>query len=113
MDKGSGLLSLDFEDRLAFPSMLWSLPFAQTTPKGLIMPVATGVAALQVLFVSDPELLPVMFDRALYPPNAHILDRPVDQFLQQIDAVRPAFLSVAGRLGCIYLSRKLAIFGSS
>lgn len=100
IDKKSSLLSLDFDDVPAFPSMSWSLPLAQNTPKGLIMQVATGAAALQVLFISDPELLPVMFDRALYPPNAHILDRPVDQFLQQIDAVRPAFLSIAGRLGC-------------
>ena len=45
-------------------------------------------ALLQVVFVSDPALLPIMFDRALYPPNANILDRPVEQFLVQMDAVR-------------------------
>ena len=44
--------------------------------------------ALQVLLVSDPKLLPVMFDRSLYPPNANVLDRPVDEFLHLIDAVR-------------------------
>ncbi len=42
---------------------------------------------MQVLFVSDPELLPTLFDRSLYPPNAHVLDRPVDSFLKKIDAV--------------------------
>ena len=42
---------------------------------------------MQVLFVSDPELLPTLFDRSLYPPNAHVLDRPVDTFLKEIDAV--------------------------
>ena len=45
-------------------------------------------AVLQVVFVSDPALLPIMFDRALYPPNANILDRPVEEFLVQMDAVR-------------------------
>ncbi len=38
--------------------------------------------------MSDPALLPIMFDRALYPPNANILDRPVEEFLVQMDAVR-------------------------
>ena len=45
-------------------------------------------AYVQVLFVSDPELLPTLFDRSLYPPNAHVLDRPVDTFLKKIDAVQ-------------------------
>ena len=45
-------------------------------------------AYVQVLFVSDPELLPTLFDRSLYPPNANVLDRPVDTFLKKIDAVQ-------------------------
>lgn len=54
--------------------------------------------SLQVLFVSDPALLPIMFDRALYPPNAHILDRPVEQFLVQIDAVRYSLILTRQRV---------------
>ncbi len=38
--------------------------------------------------ISDPELVPIVFDRALYPPNANVLDRPVDQILHDIDVVR-------------------------
>ncbi|EIE22263.1 cytochrome P450 [Coccomyxa subellipsoidea C-169] len=40
-----------------------------------------------VLMISDPELVPIVFDRALYPPNANVLDRPVDQILHDIDVV--------------------------
>ena len=38
--------------------------------------------------ISDPELVPIVFDRTLYPPNANVLDRPVDQILHDIDVVR-------------------------
>ena len=38
--------------------------------------------------VSDPELMPIIFDRALYPPNADVIDRPVDQMLHGLDVVR-------------------------
>ncbi|KAK9915327.1 hypothetical protein WJX75_007673 [Coccomyxa subellipsoidea] len=40
-----------------------------------------------VVMVSDPELMPIVFDRALYPPNADVIDRPVDQMLHGLDVV--------------------------
>lgn len=42
---------------------------------------------LQVVMVSDPVLIPIIFDRALYPPTADVMDRPVDQLLHHIDVV--------------------------
>ena len=37
--------------------------------------------------LSDPVLMPIIFDRALYPPTADVLDRPVDQIVHHIDVV--------------------------
>ncbi|KAK9901112.1 hypothetical protein WJX75_006543 [Coccomyxa subellipsoidea] len=40
-----------------------------------------------VVVVSDPELMPIIFGCALYPPNAHVMDRPVDQILHGLDVL--------------------------
>ena len=37
--------------------------------------------------ITDPTLLPPVFDRMNYPPNTDTLDRPVDQMLHKLDAV--------------------------
>ena len=56
---------------------------------------------LQVLFVLDPTLVPILFDRALYPPNGNILDRPVQEFMVQIDAVRCHLVTVKEQVTCM------------
>ncbi|CAL8468775.1 g8316 [Coccomyxa elongata] len=40
-----------------------------------------------VVMLSDPVLMPIIFDRALYPPTADVLDRPVDQIVHHIDVL--------------------------
>ena len=43
---------------------------------------------LQVLIVSDPALLPTMFDGAERPPNVSLLDGPVQEFMVRVDTVK-------------------------
>lgn len=56
-------------------------------PDAMTMLCRQQIPVSQVVMVTDPKLLPPLFDRAKYPPNANTLDRPVDQLLHVIDAV--------------------------